>query len=181
MIQRIASVAAILAFLGVPATSQSALPALRLEAPNVVVISDQLITSGQPSAGALTQLRAQGFDVVLYLAPPTVADAVADEPTILDAQGVQYINIPIPFGSPTAQDFAAVSAALTRFKGKKVLVHCQVNMRASTMVFLHRVVVDKVAPDTAYESVSAVWSPQGPWKRLISDVLQQHRIAFEPY
>ncbi len=97
------------------------------------------------------------------------------------SQGVQYLNIPIPFGSPTAQDFAAVSAALTRYKGKKVLVHCQVNMRASTMVFLHRVVVDKVPPDTAYESVAAVWSPQGPWRRLISDVLQQHRIAFEPY
>ena len=180
-IQRVATLAAALAFVGLPAASRSALQVLKLEAPNVVVISDQLITSGQPSARALAQLRAQGFDVVLYLAPPTVADAVADEPTILDAQGVQYLNIPIPFGSPTAQDYAAVSAALARFNGKKILVHCQVNMRASTMVFLHRVVVDKVPPDTAYESVTAVWSPQGPWKRLIIDVLRQHRITFEPY
>lgn len=181
MIQRLATLAAVLAFVGLPAAGRSAVPVLKLEAPNVVVISEQLITSGQPSARALAQLRAQGFDVVLYLAPPTVADAVAEEPAILDAQGVQYLNFPIPFGDPTAQDFAAVSAALTRYEGKKVLVHCQVNMRASTMVFLHRVVVDKVPPDTAYESVAAVWSPQGPWKRLISNVLQQHRIAFEPY
>jgi protein tyrosine phosphatase (PTP) superfamily phosphohydrolase (DUF442 family) len=162
-------------------TADSSAAVSALQAPNVVVISDQLVTSGQPSVRTLSQLKAQGFDVVLYLAPPSVSDAVADEPSILQGQGVEYINFPIRFASPTAEDFAAVSAVLTRFKDKKVLVHCQVNMRASTMVFLHRVIVDNVAPEKAYESVTAVWSPQGPWRVLIIDLLRQHQIAFEPF
>lgn len=51
----------------------------RLAAPNVVEISPRLVTSGQPSAEALAGLKAQGFEAVIYLAPPTVTDAVRDE------------------------------------------------------------------------------------------------------
>ncbi len=51
----------------------------RLIAPNVVEISPRLVTSGQPSAEALAGLKAMAFDAVIYLAPPTVSDAVRDE------------------------------------------------------------------------------------------------------
>jgi hypothetical protein len=54
-------------------------------------------------------------------------------------------------------------------------------MRASSMVFLHRVIHGKEDPDKAYESAARVWSPQGPWKDLIVALLRKNRIAFEPY
>lgn len=70
---------------------------------------------------------------------------------------------------------------LDRWRDKKVLVHCQVNMRASSMVFLYRVLRLKEPPERAYEAVEQVWSPRGAWRRLIVEQLREHGIAFEPY
>ena len=152
-----------------------------LVAPNVVIISPRLVTSGQPAASALAQLASHGFGAVIYLAPPTVSDAVRDEAAILERQGVAYVNIPIPFNHPTEAHFDSFTAALAQFVDHKVLVHCQVNMRASSMVFLHRVIVGREDAELAYESVARVWSPTGPWKSLIVAMLRKHGNAFEPY
>jgi len=150
-----------------------------VSAPNVVVIDAKLVTSGQPSATALAGLKAEGFEAVVYLAPSSVSDAVKDEPAILLSQGIEFVHVPIPFGAPTDAQFEAVSAALARLRDKKVLVHCQVNMRASTMVFLHRVLHRKESPSGAYEAVSRVWSPQGPWKDMAQRVLRKNGVDFE--
>ncbi len=152
-----------------------------LVAPNVVIISPRLVTSGQPVASALAQLAAQGFGAVIYLAPPTVSDAVRDEAAILERQGVAYVNIPIPFNQPTEAHFDSFTAALAQFVDRKILVHCQVNMRASSMVFLHRVIVGRESAELAYEAVARVWSPTGPWKSLIVAMLRKHGNEFEPY
>ena len=152
-----------------------------LDAPNVVPISPRLVTSGQPSAEALARLAATGFGAVIYLAPPDVPGAVHDEAAIVGRQGLAYVNIPIKFNQPTDADFESFVAAMARLGERKVLVHCQVNMRASSMVFLYRVIVGREAPEAAYESVARVWSPEDPWKALIVGQLRRHGIAFDPY
>ena len=129
-------------------------------APNLVAISPRLVTSGQPSAEALAGLAAQGFEAVVYLAPPTVADAVRDEPLLVARQGLVFVNIPIRFDNPTERDFETFSSVLRALGDRKVLVHCQVNLRASTMVFLHRAITLKEDPRAAYESVAQVWVPR---------------------
>lgn len=155
--------------------------AATIEAPNVVPITPRLVTSGQPSAEALSRLGAQGFGAVIYLAPPTSSDAVPGEADIVRRQGLEFINIPIEFGDPTDADFQAFVVAMNRLGDRKVLVHCQVNMRASTMTFLYRTVVGREHPDLAYESVARVWSPRGAWKRLILAQLRNAAIDFDPF
>jgi len=152
-----------------------------LQAPNVVPISADLVTSGQPTAEALAHLSEQGFGAVIYLAPPTVSDAIPAEADLVRKQGMEFVNIPIPFNKPTSSDFQAFVAAMDRLGGRKVLVHCQVNMRASSVVFLYRVIVRNAKPEQAYESVAKVWSPHGPWRDLLVAELRRAGVAFEPY
>jgi protein tyrosine phosphatase (PTP) superfamily phosphohydrolase (DUF442 family) len=152
-----------------------------LQAPNVVPISARLVTSGQPSRVALSKLSAQGFGAVIYLAPPTVSDAVPGEADIVSKQGLEFVNIPIQFGNPTEADFQSFIEAMNRLRDRKVLVHCQVNLRASSLTFLYRVIIDREKPEQAYESVARVWSPEGPWKKLLITQLRKAGIAFEPY
>jgi protein tyrosine phosphatase (PTP) superfamily phosphohydrolase (DUF442 family) len=161
------------------AAGGAAAQAPRLAAPNVVEISPRLVTSGQPSAEALASLKALGFEADIYLAPPTVSDAVRDEPLIVTRQGLTFVNIPIHFDNPTEADFETFSGVLTGLGQRKVLVHCQVNMRASSMVFLYRAIVLKEDPRVAYQAVSGVWAPEGPWRRLIETELRKNKIAFE--
>lgn len=151
----------------------------RLVAPNVVIVSSRLVTSGQPSADALSDLKSLGFEAVIYLAPPTVPDAVRDEQLIVTRQGLTFINIPIKFDNPTEADFETFSSILQGLRDRKILIHCQVNLRASSMVFLYRAIVLKENPRVAYEAVAGVWVPEGPWRRLIESQLRKHKVAFE--
>lgn len=166
---------------GLLACSTASATGVLIEAPNVVTISPRLVTSGQPGAEALASLAAQGFGAVIYLAPPTVPDAIAGEAEIVRQQGLEFINIPIGFGTPTEADFQSFVAAMERLRDRKVLVHCQVNMRASSMTFLYRAIVLHEKPELAYEAVARVWSPQGPWKSLMVSQLRKAGIQFEPY
>ena len=173
----IACVAAALSFLlpvGVAAQGN-------LDAPNVVPISPRLVTSGQPTAAALKQLSAQGFGAVIYLVPSSAPSAVPNERAIVEGQGMSFVNIPIIFNNPTEADFDSFVAAMAQLQDRKVLVHCEVNMRASSMVFLYRTIVGKESADGAYQSVAGIWSPRGPWRTLIDTQLHKHGIEFEPY
>ena len=159
-----------------------ALPAFAHEgpAPNRVDISPQLLTSGQPTKAFLETLKAQGFEAVVYLAPPTVGDALAEEPRIVGRQGLLYVNIPIVWEAPTAADFQSFTRVMQALAGRKVYVHCQMNLRASSMVFLHRVITLKEAPEKAWESVQRAWVPNPTWKAYILATLKANGVAYEP-
>ena len=159
-----------------------ALPALAHEgpAPNRIDISPALTTSGQPTRDFLGTLKAQGFEVVINLAPPTVGDAVADENKIVGRQGLVFVSIPMDFANPTAADFAAFTRTMHAFSDRKVFVHCQMNFRASSMVFLHRVITLREPPGPAWQAVQKAWVPDGVWKRYIVEMLKANRVDFEP-
>lgn len=161
------------------ACAQSA-PDLPPKPHNLVEINPQLITSGQPTAAFLESLKAQGFGAVIFIAPPTVSNAVKEEPLIIGRQGLLYANIPVNFMAPTAADFKAFSAVLTAWRDRKVLVHCQVNMRASVFLFLYRVLHEKEQPEKAYESVRRVWNPDPVWRDFLVSTLKSNGIAFDP-
>jgi len=147
--------------------------------PNLVQATATIFTSGQPPAKSLEGLKAQGFEAVVYLAPPTVQDAVRDEAKIVGSQGLVFVNIPIVFDKPTERDFETFAAVMKALEGRKVLVHCQVNLRASTMTFLYRATVLKEPPDEAWKAVERIWTPKGPWKRLVEERLKRQGIAFD--
>jgi protein tyrosine phosphatase (PTP) superfamily phosphohydrolase (DUF442 family) len=151
----------------------------KLIAPNVGEISSQLVTAGQPSAESLATLRALGFEAVIYLAPPTVPDAVRDEQFIVTRQGLTFINIPIQFDNPTEADFEMFASVLSGLGNRKVLVHCQANFRGSSLVFLYRAIKLKEQPLDAYQALQKAWSPNGTWRRLIEGQLRKNGIAFE--
>jgi protein tyrosine phosphatase (PTP) superfamily phosphohydrolase (DUF442 family) len=147
--------------------------------PNLVQATATIFTSGQPAVKSLEGLKAQGFEAVVYLAPPTVPDAVRDEARIVGGQGLVFVNIPIVFDNPTERDFETFAAVMKSLGERKVLVHCQVNLRASSMVFLYRTIVGRERPDEAWKAVEKIWTPRGPWKRLIEEQLKKHGVAFE--
>lgn len=161
--------------LGAPVLAQPAAPA------NFVEASARIATSGQPSPAWLEGLKARGFDAVVYLAPPTVSDAVRDEPLIVARQGLVFVNLPIAFDHPTSVDYETFAGIMRGLSGHRVLVHCQINLRASSMVFLYRAIARREDPQRAYEAVTSVWVPEGAWKSFIVGELKRNGIAFDPF
>lgn len=154
-------------------------PIAGIVAPNTVVISPTLVTAGQPNRESLQHLKAEGYAAVISLAPGNTADAVTDEAEILKAQGIELIHVPIPWQTPEASHLEATAAALNRYKGRKVLVHCQMNMRASAVTFLYRVIYAKDDPAAAWNDVKKVWTPNAQWAKFVDDSLRARGIPFK--
>jgi|GEM_PF-3385901 len=151
--------------------------------PNLAMLDERWSTAGQPSAAWLALLKQKGFDAVLYLAPSTVGDAVADEPEIVRGQGLVFVHVPVDFARPTLDDYRAFEAQLREWRAQnlKLLVHCQINMRASTFSFLYRVRNEGADPETAWAEVQKIWTPLGPWKALVQLLLAEQNIGFDPF
>jgi protein tyrosine phosphatase (PTP) superfamily phosphohydrolase (DUF442 family) len=148
---------------------------------NLVKISDRLHTSGQPSEAQLKGLAAGGYGLVVNLAPPTTAGSVPDEGLLVAGNGIAYVSIPVDWDRPRYEDFVFFSEVLKRAGERRVLVHCQMNFRASTFTFLYRVIYEHADPALAYDEVTAVWAPHEQWKTFAREALARHGIAFDPY
>jgi protein tyrosine phosphatase (PTP) superfamily phosphohydrolase (DUF442 family) len=148
---------------------------------NFVAVSERIHTSGQPSAAQLGGLKDKGYGLVINLAPPTTTGSISDEGMLVARTGISYLNIPVDWHSPGYEDFELFSNVLGQSGSMRVLVHCQVNKRASVFTFLFRVVHDGAAPDGAWENVNAVWVPDEQWKDFARMVLKRHKIEYDPF
>ena len=146
---------------------------------NYVAATERLHTAGQPDAATLAKLGEQGFELVVNLAPPSNEGAVADEGKLVAEHGTTYVNIPVSWQQPTLNDFELFSAVMNGARDRKVLVHCQLNMRASAFTFLYRVIHEDAPPEEAMEALRAVWIPRDQWATFTADVLAKHGIDFE--
>jgi len=143
---------------------------------NHVVVHGNLHTSGQPDSSQLSMLAERGFDLVINLAPPTSQGAVATEGKLVAENGVTYVNIPVDWLNPTYENFALFSGMLNQAGDRQILVHCQVNKRASIFTFLYQVVHTKVPVQEAFEFVEQVWIPEDQWVTFGKSVLARHGI-----
>ncbi|HYC37865.1 MAG TPA: protein tyrosine phosphatase family protein [Usitatibacter sp.] len=139
--------------------------------PNFVAWRDGLHSSAQPSAAWLAQVKKMGYDVVVNLAPPQSEGSLREEGGIVGASGVIYVNIPVDFGNPTAEDFRVFTEVMKASRGKKVFVHCQVNMRGSAFTFLYRVLHEGAPVGESARQMNGVWTPNPTWKEFIDGML----------
>ena len=148
--------------------------------PNLVTVTKRIDTSGQPSAEQLKGLKVAGYDMVINLAPPYSLGSIENEGSLVTASGIPYINIPVDGNYPKMSDFDLFTDILDQAGDRHVLVHCQVNQRASLFTFLYRVAHENADVDQAYENVTAIWSPGPHWLEFVDAVMARHQIVFDP-
>jgi protein tyrosine phosphatase (PTP) superfamily phosphohydrolase (DUF442 family) len=140
-----------------------------------------LHSAAQPSADWLATVKDKGYDLVVNLAPPQSHGSLREEGGIVGAKGVTYVNIPVNFGNPTAEDFRMFTEVMKAAARKSVFVHCQVNMRGSAFVFLYRVLHEGAEIGETGRKLNGVWAPDNVWKRFIDDTLAAHGRKGEVY
>lgn len=148
---------------------------------NFVAVTERIHTSGQPTPSQLGALKGKGYGFVINLATPASASAIAEEGSLIARTGISYLNIPVDFKNPTYEDFEFFSNILRQAGSRRVLVHCQVNKRASVFAFLYRVVHERAAPNDAWKHVASVWELEPQWNSFVRVVLKRHAIAYDPF
>jgi protein tyrosine phosphatase (PTP) superfamily phosphohydrolase (DUF442 family) len=141
--------------------------------------SPQFSSSGQPTAKQLKSVSETGFERVIYLAFSDNHTAIETEDRVVKKLGMDYVHIPVDFENPTLEDFEDFSAIMNRDKQRRTLLHCQINLRASSFSFLYRVIYGGVPMAQAKQDLDAIWVPDKVWFDFIVTVLKQHGLTHE--
>lgn len=131
-------------------------------------VNDRLVTGGHLLDGGTTALKHEGVTVVIDLRD----DPPSGEQGRFAEHGIEWINIPVVWRNPRAEDFDRFSETMRQHQDDHVLVQCAANYRASAMTYLYRVVVEKVPEDEAAKDLHAVWNPDDndTWREYVDDI-----------
>jgi protein tyrosine phosphatase (PTP) superfamily phosphohydrolase (DUF442 family) len=147
------------------------------EIKNYLEYSPDFSSAGQPNREQLELLKNEGFERVVYIAFANSDGAISDEDQLVKTLGMDYAQVPVIWDAPTKADFDAFAAIMQSAPEKKTLLHCQANYRATAFAFLYRVLYLDVPVAEAKSDMNTVWRPDGVWKDLIFEILEDHGIS----
>ena len=139
--------------------------------------SPAFASAGQPSRDQFAELKEAGFERIVYIAFANSKGAVSDEDQVVKDLGMDYAQVPVAWEAPTRADFDAFAAVMQSAPEKKTLLHCQANYRATAFAFLYRVIYRDVPLAEAKADMNTLWKPDGVWKELIFEVLEENGIS----
>ena len=136
-------------------------------------LSDRVTTSGKLQHSDPARLAALGVRHVINLALDEHPEALANEAEQMEAQGIAYTHIPVPFDAPQAEHYASFKEALAG--DAPVHVHCIMNWRVSAFFYLlHR--EQGMPPAEARALMAQQWDPltsddprAAPWRALLEE------------
>jgi protein tyrosine phosphatase (PTP) superfamily phosphohydrolase (DUF442 family) len=138
---------------------------------NYVQNAPGMSSAGMPTRAQFERIAKAGFGIVVNLAPAGAMGSHDDEPDLVAGQGMRYHHVPVDFAAPGPAHYEQVAAILRQAGDTRVLLHCQLNMRASSFVFLYRVIELGEDPDVAFQDVARIWTPSPPWARFMRELL----------
>ena len=149
---------------------------------NFLPLSENLFTGGMPKADQLTDAAQRGVQVVINLAPHSVPNALPDEAVLVGSLGMQYVNIPVDWNTPTKDGLDRFMDTMDSYKDKKILVHCQANFRATAFVAMYRVLRQGWNVEDAMEGMHQIWDEEDYpiWKMFIEATLKRSREGGSP-
>ena len=136
---------------------------------NFVQLTPDVGTSGQPTREQFAAIAQDGYAAVVNLALPTSDHAIADEGSVVTGHGMSYFHIPVDFKNPTTDDLNTFIGTMRALEGKKVLVHCVMNLRVSAFMYHYLKHVRGFDEAAARSPVLDRWAPKmdAVWKAFI--------------
>lgn len=140
---------------------------------NYLYYHEKLSSSGMPTAEQMKSVAEAGVQLVINLAPHDVPKAIPNETELVESLGMEYINIPVNWGTPTRDGLNVFMDAMDTNKDKKIHVHCEANFRASAFITMYRILRLGWKPDEAFAVMHTIWDEDAypVWKMFIEDAV----------
>ena len=144
---------------------------------NFLLYHDKLSSSGMLRAEQMKSVAEAGVQLVINLAPHDVQNAIPNETELVESLGMQYINIPVNWGTPTKDGLNIFMDAIDANQDKKIHVHCEANFRASAFIAMYRILRLGWKPEDAFEVMHTIWDEDAypVWKMFIEDAVKRSR------
>ena len=142
---------------------------------NFLPYHDKLSSSGMPTTEQIKSVAEAGVELVVNLAPHEVPNAIPGEKELLESLGMDYINIPVNWGTPTRDGLNVFMDAMDANRDRKIHVHCEANFRASAFITLYRITRLGWKPEDAFKVMHTIWDEDAypVWKMFIEDAARR--------
>lgn len=144
---------------------------------NFLQISELVGTGGQPTAEQFSDIRTAVYEVVVNLALADSTNALPNEAELVREQGMEYVHIPVVWEDPKDDDLDRFFKVMDLYRRRKVFVHCVLNWRVSSFVYLYRVIQQGVPVEVAGQSLLKVWEPDPVWDGFIERSLARYGVS----
>ena len=144
---------------------------------NWAVVSDRLVTGGQPTETQMRLLALDGFQVIINLGLLDPRYCLPDEGGLAKRLNMEYHQIPVDFESPSEEDLTRFFELMLTHARNKVFVHCAANYRVSSFVSLYALKHLNWRLDEATDFLFSVWQPNPVWRRFIEDSCRRLNVA----
>ena len=138
---------------------------------NFHFVSPKLASSGLLDLKQYQYIEKYGFKHVVNLIPGDQTE----ERKHVQSLGLSYEQIEVDWSEPTLDDFERFTKLLKSYGEDNVYVHCEANYRASTFVFLYRILHLNVKEADAKKDLMKIWKPSETWRGFIEKVLFDHQ------
>lgn len=141
-------------------------------------IDPLLATAGQITEAQARSLPDLGFEYVINLAVADLQRNAREAFLVVDA-GLSYAHIPVDWQQPTVRDLELFFALMDARGGRRTLVHCFANYRASAFVYLYRTLHLGEDEAIARADLAALWTEDikakyPHWIRFMEDMQAQY-------
>jgi len=142
------------------------------EIKNFRVLSNQFANAGMPTAEEFELIQQQGYQHIINLIPGDFSH----EQQQVTSLGMSFQQIAVDWHQPTLENFQEFVKIMQQYQQDKVLVHCQLNYRASAFSYLYQVTQLGISAKLANSQMETVWQPEGTWLEFIEMVEQHYKI-----
>ncbi len=139
-------------------------------------LDENMSSSGMPTAKQMKEAADAGVQLIINLAPHDAPNALPNEGGLVNRLGMEYINIPVTWQAPEAEALSSFMDIIDAQAGRKILVHCEANYRASAFIMLYRVLRLGWNKAEAIPVMEKMWNPEDfpVWETFINDQLANH-------
>ena len=140
---------------------------------NFLQYDETLSSSGMPTAEQMRAVAEAGVQMVINLAPHDVPRAIPDEAELVRSLGMDYLNIPVNWGTPTRDGLNIFLDAMDANQGRRIHVHCEANFRATAFIAVYRILRLGWNNEEALEVMHRIWDEDAypVWKMFIEDAM----------
>ena len=140
--------------------------------------SSSISSAGQLHDRHIPFIEKEDYSLVVYLAFDSSEDkSRLGIDKLIRGTGARYIQLPVDWFQPTPEDYNHFVGAVDANTERNILVHCQMNYRASAFSFLYRVIERDEDFEKAKEDMFSVWTPDATWTNFINEVLMLRGVT----
>ena len=144
---------------------------------NFILIDDNTLTAGQPSEDQLADVAKAGCDLVINLATIDPQYSLDDEENSCRSLEMTYLHIPVEWTAPKVEDYQAFEIAMGEAVGKRILVHCAANYRATAFYAVYAKQALGWSNEDAQTLITRIWKSNPEWK--MDDVWKEFLAAID--